>query len=173
MSHFRSPDMPFCSRCGVNIDPSDAVPYVDRFGRPIPGQYRNWCLVHWAGRSGALPPNHPDFLIPRDLRTKSKDRRHLAMKVDLATMHGDHALRGYAQALYPELTELAKPIKPDVFQILRHAGSPQSMFPEFEWVGNRVASLGPEERAIIWTDFDNEHPELAALETSISNIEIG
>src|SRR5262252_2981539 len=98
MPYSRVVNMPYCTRCGCNVDPIDAVPYCDRFGRPIPGQYRNWFLVHWAGRSGALPPDHPDFLIPRVLRTKAKDRRHLAITVGHSAMHGDHHLRNLAHS---------------------------------------------------------------------------
>jgi hypothetical protein len=36
--------------------------------------------------------------MPRDLRTKAKDRKHLAMMVGHAAMHGDHKLRDLVQS---------------------------------------------------------------------------
>ena len=79
-------DPPRCCRCRrVYRDITDMVPLVDSWGRWDERTYRNWCVLCWAKRAGAVSPADPTFFIPRDLRTRRFDK--LAMGGPKNSMH--------------------------------------------------------------------------------------
>jgi len=135
MSHV----MPRCQRCGTMIAPEEAVPYLDKYGQPIPGQYRNWCIFHWANRLGALPPSHPDFYKPIDPRTRRKDNIRLGRTPAPHAIHGREVILEHmhqrAQAVQQQNESSPLPPRPDITAYLARAQGFVSLFPKFEEVG--------------------------------------
>jgi hypothetical protein len=155
-----NPAFPHCQRCGTNIPPEEAVPYVNKLGQPIPGQYRNWCLTHWAMRTGALPPSHPDFLKPRDPRTKRRDNYYLSQVVGHAALHGQSSISQHLRTLDPSPAPNPEkpviPFKPSVSNILARASGLVSVFPEFEPLGAYLSKMSKEDLQEMWQDLEEK-----------------
>lgn len=155
-----NPKIPHCQRCGTNIPPEEAVPYLDIHGRRIPHMYRNWCITHWAQRLGSLPPSHPDFFKPIDARTKRKDRQYLSAMVGYASLHGQSPtaqhLRSYDPSPAPEPEKPSIPFKASVSNILAKASGRVSLFPDFEPLGLYLSKMAPEDLEAMWADIEDK-----------------
>jgi hypothetical protein len=168
--------MPRCSRCNLEIEPSQAVPYLDDYGQPILDHtgdylYRDWCMYHWSKRRNALPPSHPNFLRPLSPATRAKERKWLMsqgyLNIDhqIAPAHGinDTISNKRASEILTSTARLlprdpGPPPTIDATRILEQIRNPtEPLFPKFEWLGRHVSTLGPEELSIIWEDYDASH----------------
>jgi hypothetical protein len=155
--------MPTCCKCNLEIEPTNAVPYLDDYGQPIPGLYRDWCLYHWAHRRGALSPSHPHFFRPLSSATRAKERKwliqrgHLNVQNMLAPLPGHESKNSFtlsntraADILTENVAHRtlmhAKPIETSVTGYLNRIreGEP-SMFPGLEELGKRLQGATPEE----------------------------
>jgi hypothetical protein len=155
-----NPQIPRCQRCGTNIPPEEAVPYLDSFGHPIQGVYRNWCLTHWSQRLGALPPSHPDFFKPIDARTRRKDKQYLSQMVGYASLHGQSPTSQHLRTFEPSPAprseskrELPHPSATDIMTLMR---GQVSLFPEFERLGKWLDSMTSDELHEMYKDIEDK-----------------